>query len=94
MIGRANLKHYITLCTIFTCKYLTIYTPKERVKWFITVILNNRTVLILKARHEGHSSIQQRFRFSTVNYCRRAKQEHINILPVTQENYEEDIICG
>ena len=40
------------------CKNLTISTPRERVKWFITVILNNRTVQILNSRQEGQPSIQ------------------------------------
>ena len=39
-------------------KYLTICAPRERVKWFITVILNNRTILILSSRQEDHPSIQ------------------------------------
>ncbi len=75
------------------CKYLTIYTPRKRVKWFIAVILNNSTKLILKARQEGYASVQYRFGFSTINYCRRTKQGHINILPEKQEMYWIVVIC-
>lgn len=51
-------------------RYLTIFAPKDSVKWIIAVILHNRLVLILRARYKGHPSVQQGFGLSAINYCK------------------------
>lgn len=75
-------------------QYLTVCIPKERVKWFIAAILNNRKILILKPRKEGHASVQQGVRFSAINYCTGTKQENTrkSILSVNTSMDGEDFV--
>lgn len=55
--------------------YLTIHPSEECVKRFIAVILDDRLVLIVPARHLAHTSIQLRLGFPTVNNCKHERKE-------------------
>lgn len=43
---------------IIMCRNLTIRAPKESVKRFVTMILDDRLVLIIKAGQKEHASVQ------------------------------------
>lgn len=63
-----------TVNSVYSVDCFTVFTPREGVKGLVAVVLYDRTVLILRARQQGHTSVQQRLRSLAATDCKTAER--------------------